>query len=277
MTHLPGARSPAVPLTRRGLRTGPGRLPRRGIPTRRVSRSCFLGWGATRRAPRRRLSFGPGGQLIGRQRLSGSPALRRGTTAPPQGPGGGGAVSPPCTSMLVALAGSDLALGMGTTTPPPPPVSSNDHFLAPAFVQTLVQELAVDAFFGLILRGAAVTLGKPVDRHGAAILKASRAPPGGAFVVQFGLLYRLGQGAVDRLCIPAGAGAPRVPRRATRRILLAGLRRGGWCDAWPCGWGRTWTWRSRCAGARGASGPRRSTADRVASSIPCRFPRGAAA
>ncbi len=69
-----------------------------------------------------------------------------------------------------------------------------------------MQELAVDAFFGPILRGTAATLGKPVDRHGAAILNASRAPPGGAFVVRCGLLYWRGQGAVDRLCIPAGGG-----------------------------------------------------------------------
>ena len=108
--------------------------------------------------------------------------------------------------MFVALAGSELALGTGTTPAPPPPAPSADHFLAPAFVQTLVQELAVDAIFGPIMRGAAGTLGRPVDRHGAAVLKASRAPPGGTFLVLCGLLYRLGQGEADRLCIPAGGG-----------------------------------------------------------------------
>jgi hypothetical protein len=56
-------------------------------------------------------------------------------------------------------------------------VPSDDHFLAPAFIQSLVQELAVDAFFGPVLRGvAATTLGKPVDRHGTAILCALAGP-----------------------------------------------------------------------------------------------------
>ena len=99
-----------------------------------------------------------------------------------------------------------------TTAAPTPPAPSDDHFLAPAFIQTLVLELAVDAFFGPIVRGAAATFGKAVDLHGTAILDASRAPPGGAFLVLCCLLYRWGQGAADRLCIPrrgsAGTGAP---------------------------------------------------------------------
>ena len=108
--------------------------------------------------------------------------------------------------MFVALAGSELTLGTGTTAAPTPPTPSDDHFLAPVFVQTLVRELAVDAFFGPIVRGAAATLGHAVDRRGTAILAASRAPPGGTFLVRCGLLYRRGQGTVDRLCIPAGGG-----------------------------------------------------------------------
>ncbi len=93
---------------------------------------------------------------------------------------------------------------MGTTAAPTQPVPSAAHFLAPVFVQSLVRELAVDAFFGLILRGAAATFGKPVDRHGAAIPDPSHTPPGGTFMMRCGLLYRRGQGAADRLCIPAG-------------------------------------------------------------------------
>ena len=89
---------------------------------------------------------------------------------------------------------------------PTPPVSSDDHFLASAFVRTLVQELAVDTFFGPIMRGAAATIGKLVDRHGEVSLDASRTPAGGMFLVRCGLLYRRGQGAADRLCIPAGGG-----------------------------------------------------------------------
>ncbi len=86
------------------------------------------------------------------------------------------------------------------------PTPSSDRFLSPAFVQALVRELAADAFFGPMFGGAAATLGKPVDRHGVAVLDASRAPPGGAFLVQCGLLYRRGQGTADRLCIPAVGG-----------------------------------------------------------------------
>ncbi len=65
--------------------------------------------------------------------------------------------------MFMALAGSELTLWT---------VHSDNHFLVLALVQTLVLELAVDTFFGPILRGDAATLGKPVDRHGAAILNA---------------------------------------------------------------------------------------------------------
>jgi hypothetical protein len=109
--------------------------------------------------------------------LSGLPVFRRGTTAPLQGPGEGR--YPPChsdrvdnalcASMFVALAGSELTLWM---------VHSDNHFLALAFFQTLVLELAVDTFFGPILQGAAATLGKPFDRHGAAILNSQLAQPG---------------------------------------------------------------------------------------------------
>jgi hypothetical protein len=100
------------------------------IPTRRVSRSCFLGWGARCHAPPLSwLSFrvGPGasGQQTGGWQRSGSPAFRRGTTAPPQGQGGGPLIillysfgsRPQCASMFVALVacpGSELALGTGT-------------------------------------------------------------------------------------------------------------------------------------------------------------------
>jgi hypothetical protein len=170
-----------------------------------------------------------------------------------------------------------LALGTGTTPAQPPPVSSDDHFLAPAFVQTLVQELAVDAFFGPIVRGAAATLGKPVDRHGAAILNASRAPPGGAFVVRCGLLCRRGQGTVDRLCFPAGGGLRAQVLRECHDGPLGGhFGRAKTGSLVRRGWARMSTWRSTCARARRASGLRQSAADHVASSIPCRFPRGAA-
>jgi hypothetical protein len=99
----------------------------------------------------------------------------------------------------VALAGSELALGTGTTPAPTPPVPSADHFLAPAFVQTLVRELAVDAFFGPNVRGAGATLGKPVDRYGRRV-----------------------QGEADRLCIPAGGGLRAQVLRECHDVPLGG-------------------------------------------------------
>jgi hypothetical protein len=112
--------------------------------------------------------------------------------------------------MFVALAGLELELGTVTTTAPTPQVPLDAHFLAlaPAFVQVLqdlVQELTADASFCPVVRGAAVTLGRPVDRHGVAILHAFAAG-GGVFRVLCGLLYRRGRGLADRLCIPAGGG-----------------------------------------------------------------------
>jgi hypothetical protein len=92
-----------------------------------------------------------------------------------------------------------------------------------------MRELAVDAFFGPILRGTAATLGKPVDRHGATIVDASRAPPGGAFVARCGLQYRRGQGTVDQLCIPAGGGL----RAQVLRECHDGPLRGHFCRAKP--------------------------------------------
>jgi hypothetical protein len=108
--------------------------------------------------------------------------------------------------MFLALAGAELPLGTGTTTAPSPPIPSDDFFLSPTFVQTLAAELAVDAVFGPIMRGAAAALGTLVDRCGTPLATAAHAPQGGAFLVRCGLLYRRGQGEADRLCIPAGGG-----------------------------------------------------------------------
>jgi hypothetical protein len=106
--------------------------------------------------------------------------------------------------MFIALTSAELSLGTGTTMAPLPLVPSNDHFLSPTFVETLVAELAVHALFGPIVRGAAAALGQLVDRLGTPIVEPASAPKGGTFLVRCGLLYRSGQGEADRLCIPAG-------------------------------------------------------------------------
>jgi hypothetical protein len=203
VTHLPGARNPADPLTRRGFPDGPGPAASTGDPDPESRQELFSRLG--RDAPRSAAlaAIRAGWEANRRVAAATFATVQEGDAIPSTGPGGG-AITPPYTCMFVALAESELCLGTGTTAAPTQPVPSDDHFLAPAFVQTLVRELAVDAYFGPIVRGAAATLGKPVDRHGAAVLDAARTTPGGTFLVRCGLLYRRGQGAADRLCIPAG-------------------------------------------------------------------------
>ena len=203
VTHLPGARNPVDPLTRRGFPDGPGPAASTGDPDPESRQELFSRLG--RDAPRSAAlaAIRAGWEANRRVAAATFATVQEGDAIPSTGPGGG-AITPPYTCMFVALAGSELCLGTGTTAAPTQPVPSDDHFLAPAFVQTLVRELAVDAYFGPIVRGAAATLGKPVDRHGAAVLDAARTTPGGTFLVRCGLLYRRGQGAADRLCIPAG-------------------------------------------------------------------------
>jgi RNase P subunit RPR2 len=64
-----------------------GRRCRQGIQTRRVSRSCFHGWGATRRQPLCSPPFTPGGTPPASQQLSSWPPFRGGNVLPPT-PGG---------------------------------------------------------------------------------------------------------------------------------------------------------------------------------------------
>ena len=278
VTHLPGSRNPSDPLSRRGFADGAGPAASTGDPDPESQQELFsrlgrdapvpaalavvrAGWAATRRVAAVSFANVQGGDDIP-------------STTP-----GGGAISPPCARMFVALAGSELDLRTGLTVAPTPPVPSDDHFLAPAFVRTLARELTGDAFFGPIVRGAAVTLGKPVDRHGVAVLDSSRTPAGGTFLVRCGLLYRRGQGAADRLCIPAGGERRFCGNVTTARLgVTSGVpRRGRWFVASPSGWGRTSTSPSTCARARRASGSRRSTAALVASFIHCHYHHGVGA
>jgi hypothetical protein len=66
--------------------------------------------------------------------------------------------------------------------------------LAQTLVLSVVQALAVDAFFEPIVQGVAVTFGQLVDLHCTAILDALLITPGGAFLVLL------------RLAVPAGLG-----------------------------------------------------------------------
>jgi hypothetical protein len=205
VTHLPGARNPTDPLSRRGFPDGDGPAPTTGdsdpesqdelfsrhgtdSPPSALLAAVRAGWGSTRRVAAATFAPALGGGVL------------------PPVPRWGGASSPPCTSMFVALAGAELTLGTGTTPAPAPPAPSDDLFLSPAFVQTLAAELLTDAMFGPIMKGAAAALGQLVDRRGAAIVDTAHPSKGGTFLVRCGLLYRRGQGSADRLCIPAGGG-----------------------------------------------------------------------
>jgi hypothetical protein len=205
VTHLPGSRNPTDPLSRRGFADGDGPAVSTGDPDPESQQELFSRLG--RDAPSSAVLAVVRAEWAENRRVAAVTfaAVKEGDASPSVRPRGG-AVSPPYTSMFVALAEAELDLGTGTTLTPTPPVPSDDHFLAPAFVRSLVRELAADAFFGPIGRGAAATLGQLVDRHGTTLLGTSRTVPGGSFLVRCGLLYRRGQGEADRLCIPAGGG-----------------------------------------------------------------------
>ena len=205
ITHLPGTRNPADPLSRRGFEDGSGPAGSTGDADPESQQELFSRLG--RDAPRPAvLAVTRAGWRATRQAAAVVFAHAQGGGGDPPTPIRGGALSSPGIGMFVALTGAELHLETGTTAAPTPPTPSIDKFLSPSFVQALVKELIVDEVFGPIMRGAAATLGALVDRHGDAILDKSRQQKGGAFLVRCGLLYRRGQGETDRLCIPAGGG-----------------------------------------------------------------------
>jgi len=197
VTHLPGARNPTDPLSRRGFEDGDAPATSTGDPDAESQQELFSRLG--RDAPvHATLAACRAGWAANRR-------VATANFAAPTLDGDSGATPPPlphCARMFVALAGALLPLGTGETTAPSPPVPSDDQFLSPTFVQTLTAALAVDTLFGPIMRGAAAALGKLVDRLGAPV--TGRMPKCGTFLVRCGLLYRRRQGeaAADHLCIP---------------------------------------------------------------------------
>ena len=206
VTHLPGSRNPSDPLSRRGFADGDGPAASTGDPDAESQQELFSRLGRDAPAPALLATIRAGWAAHRRAAAAVFATVQGGDANPPTPPRGGAPLSPPCTSMFIALAGSELSLGTGNTTAPQPPVPSDDLFLSPTFVQTLAAELAVDSFFGPIVRGAAAAFGRLVDRHGTPIVDTAHVPQGGSFLVRCGLLYRRGQGEADRLCIPAGGG-----------------------------------------------------------------------
>ena len=201
VTHLPGAKNPTDPLSRRGFRDGDGPATTTGDPDAESQQELFSRLG--RDAPSVSLAAVRESWAVCRSTAAATFAKPTADSMPIVG-APSEAISR--ASMFISLAGTELTLGTGTTTAPPPAVPSDDMFLSPSFVQALAGELATDVMFGPILRGAAATLGQPVDRDGREVVLGSGSPKGGAFIVRCGLLYRRSQGAADRLCIPAGGG-----------------------------------------------------------------------
>ena len=237
VTHLPGARSPTDPLSRRGFADGDGPATSTGESDAESQQELFrLGhdapipavlaavrarWATTRRATA--VAF----------------ANVQHTQLPTRG---GGREIPPGAGMFIALAGAELPLCTGTTAAPSPPMPSDDLFLSPSFVQALSKELAEDALFRPIMRGAAAALCTPVDWHRAPLVDRTNTPSDGTFQVRCGLLYRRGQGEADRLCIPTGGGLRAQVLRNAKTARSGGTsgepRRGRWCSASPPGWAK---------------------------------------
>ena len=207
MTHLPGARNPTDPLSRRGFADGNGPAASTGDPDAESQQELFSRLG--RDAPgSARLAAIRAGWAVTR-RAAAAAFVQGGDAIPPTSPWGGGPFPPPCTSMFVSLAGSELSLGTGTTPAPFPPTPSDDLFLAPAFVQTLAAELAVDTLFGPILRGAAAALGKLIDRLCTPIVDRSRSPGGGLSWYVTGSCTAAGRAHRTVCAIPQAAGCAR--------------------------------------------------------------------
>ena len=116
VTNLPGPRNPTDPLSRRGFADGDGPAPSTGDPDPERQQELFS-LPLSQRNPRRRCSrpSALGGRTLNAPQRQPSPTSRRCAHTPPhrcEG-GGGGVLTPPCPSMLVALAGSELSLSMG--------------------------------------------------------------------------------------------------------------------------------------------------------------------
>ena len=211
VTNLPGPRNPTDPLSRRGFADGDGPAPSTGDPDPE-SQQELLSLPLSRRHPRRRCSrpSALGGRTLNAPQRQPSPKSRRWAHSPPNrcGGGGWGLLTPPCPSMFVALAGSELPLSTGATQAPPPPVPSNDLVLSPTIVRPWRRSWTSTRSLG-----PSVAARRP-RWAGLSIGTAPLSPKGGTFLVHCGLLYRRGQGGADRLCIPAGG-------RLRARVLRA--------------------------------------------------------
>jgi hypothetical protein len=200
---------------------GPGRRRRRGTLTQRVSRSCFLAWGATRRARPSSPSFAQDGQ-----RTAGWPSPR----SPLSGRGHNPlhkarrVVYPHSVLVcLLSFQGRSWTLGRGRRPRqhrrfPPLTTSSPPRSCSPGSGSSLWTLSSARSCRGRRRRLASPSTGTaPPFRTPYTPLPAGRFLYGvacctvGGRALWTGCAFQLG-GSVD-------AGAPRVPRRAAREAL----------------------------------------------------------
>ena len=205
VTHVPGARNPSDPLSRRGFVDGDGPATSTGDPDPESQQELFsrLGRDAPDLTDSVNLAVIRAKQARTRREAAAVFATGlsgRGWLSPDQ------QVPPEHIPVFAAMDGARLVLATGATTAQTPINRPDGHFLAPEFVETWAREIMVDSFFASIMTGAAASLGKLVDRTGTPLQASKKSPKGGAFLIRCGLLYRRGQGEADRLCIPKGGG-----------------------------------------------------------------------
>ena len=105
VTHLPGARNPTDPLSRRGFADGDGPAASTGDPDAESQQELFSRLGHDASAPAGLASVRAGWAANLRAAAAVFADVRGGNEIPSTPPMGGAAISPPCTSMFIALAG----------------------------------------------------------------------------------------------------------------------------------------------------------------------------
>ena len=198
VVHVPGDRNPADPLSRMF------RPPLSDTP---AGARTLLQEVRARQAEVRRGSRPPGGPLD--------------VPSPPTC----AFVAPSSSGTLRAVVASPHPL-MDTSEPAPLPAlseSSGRRFLSPEFIAAWQAAIDADPDFGALYQAAAASLGGVVDRSGLPLpIAHPDLPPGGAFLLKCGLLFRRRPGVSDRLCVPAAGDLRTLIIRECHDTLLGG-------------------------------------------------------
>jgi hypothetical protein len=202
VTHLPGSRNPADPLTRRGFADGPWPAASTEDPDPEIQQELFSRLGATRRARPSSPSFAPDGQRTAGWPPPRSQLSRRGTHFPPQGQGW--VPYPPRVLVcLLPLQGQRWTFGLGRRPRRhrwfrPLPTSSPQRSCSPWSGSSPWSPLRPDPAGG---GGDVWQARRPARRsHPGPLSHPTRRDV-------FGEVWpAVPSGAADWLCIPAGGG-----------------------------------------------------------------------